>query len=154
MRLSLVLLARGYYTSHSKKIKKEIARATQSSLTNTEYVCLSLWHYPIKGLTDSSQQCSNAVAIRRRRRRQDFWRRAGGTQSQGIQNSQQLTGGYFHDNGPSPHCSQSAKNLSCELLGHPKHSLWCRFCADETKQKHLVIFFSLGKKNLYFFQSN
>ena len=24
--------------------------------------------------------------------------------------------------------------------------LWCRFCADETKQKHLVIFFSLGKK--------
>ena len=62
-------------------------------------------------------------AVASRRRRQDFWRRAGGTQSQGIQNSQQLTGGYFHDNGPSPHCSQSAKNLSCELLGHPKHSL-------------------------------
>ena len=32
-------------------------------------------------------------------------------QSQGIQNSQQLTGGYFHDNGPSPRrtVSQSAK---------------------------------------------
>ena len=49
MRLSLVLLARGYYTSHSKKIKKEIAieLATQYYIViYTRYMnCMSVCRY-------------------------------------------------------------------------------------------------------------
>ena len=149
MRLSLVLLARGYYTSHSKKIKKEIAieLATQYYIVCicTRFMnCMSVCRYDTIPSRVWPTALSNA---------QTPWPAAAARISGGapaaahrvkeFKTASSSQGVIFMIMALVRTVVSLLKICPASYSATQNILLWCRFCADETKQKHLVIFFSL-----------